>query len=54
MKIEIQQILNIAKLAGDEILKIYSQDFEVFNKEDDSPLTVADKNANDVIIENLK
>lgn len=35
--------------AGKEILKIYTTEIEVFSKDDDSPLTLADKNANDVI-----
>lgn len=52
-KVEITKIIEIAKLAGEEILKIYAQDFEVFDKADESPLTQADKNANDIIIENL-
>ncbi|EDM43232.1 CysQ, sulfite synthesis pathway protein [unidentified eubacterium SCB49] len=40
--------------AGEEILKVYSTDFEVISKNDDSPLTKADKNANDVIVSFLK
>ncbi|PHS68283.1 MAG: 3'(2'),5'-bisphosphate nucleotidase [Flavobacterium sp.] len=35
--------------AGTEILKVYSKPIEVEIKGDDSPLTQADKNANDVI-----
>jgi 3'(2'), 5'-bisphosphate nucleotidase len=44
--------ISVAKRGGEEIMKVYAQDFEVFNKEDNSPLTIADQNAND-IIENL-
>lgn len=40
--------------AGTEILKIYDTNFEVEHKNDDSPLTQADKNANEVINEYLK
>ena len=36
--------------AGAEILKIYNTDFEVAYKKDESPLTLADKNANDIIM----
>ena len=36
--------------AGAEILKIYNTDFEVAYKEDESPLTLADKNANEIIM----
>tara|TARA_B110000914_G_C15442424_1_gene436762 strand:- start:28 stop:795 length:768 start_codon:yes stop_codon:yes gene_type:complete len=53
MNVDINEVIAIAILAGDEIMKIYNQDFEVFEKEDDSPLTMADKNANDVIIKSL-
>jgi 3'(2'), 5'-bisphosphate nucleotidase len=35
--------------AGVEIMKVYKSDFEVEYKNDASPLTIADKNANDVI-----
>jgi 3'(2'), 5'-bisphosphate nucleotidase len=40
--------------AGKEILKIYNTDFKVEYKEDESPLTIADKNANEVIMSFLK
>ena len=40
--------------AGKEILKIYTTDFDVEYKEDQSPLTLADKNANDVIMSFLE
>ena len=39
--------------AGKEILKIYDTAFEVEYKEDDTPLTQADQNASDKIIELL-
>jgi 3'(2'), 5'-bisphosphate nucleotidase len=48
-----EELLHIAIKAaiqgGKEILKIYATDFDVISKDDDSPLTQADKNANDVI-----
>ncbi len=53
MNVDINEIIPIAIAAGEEILKIYEQDFEVFKKDDESPLTMADKNANDVIIKAL-
>ena len=41
--------------AGDEILKVYESDFAVEHKDDRSPpLTQADRNAHEVIIETLK
>jgi len=36
-------------LAGKEILKVYEQDFEVYTKSDQSPLTMADQKAHEVI-----
>ena len=39
--------------AGREIMKIYNSDFDYELKDDASPLTIADKNANDVINEYL-
>jgi 3'(2'), 5'-bisphosphate nucleotidase len=49
-QIDIQDIVTIAKEAGDAIMQIYKQDLEVEYKQDNSPLTLADKKAN-VIIE---
>ncbi len=54
---DLQQLLEIAKEAalkgGEEILKIYDTEFSVEEKEDNSPLTQADKNANTAIEELL-
>lgn len=49
-----KEIFNIAITAaiegGKKIMEIYNDnDFQVENKEDDSPLTIADKKANDII-----
>lgn len=52
--IDIQKINSIAKKAGDEIMKIYQQDFDVDYKKDNSPLTKADIHSNEVIIKNLE
>lgn len=40
--------------AGKEILRIYDTDFNVEYKKDESPLTIADKNANEIIMSFLK
>ncbi len=48
-KIDIQDVITIAKEAGGAIMKIYNQDFEVEYKQDNSPLTLANKNANKII-----
>jgi len=48
-QIDIQDIVTIAKEAGNAIMQVYKQDFEVEYKQDSSPLTLADKKANDII-----
>lgn len=53
-RMDIQKINFIAKKAGDEIMKVYQQDFEVDYKADNSPLTEADIKSNDMIVESLK
>ena len=50
----IQNILNIARQAGDAILNIYERDFATYEKNDQSPLTEADLAAHEVIIAELK
>mgnify|MGYP000173194605 FL=1 len=52
-KINTKDIVTIAKEAGDVIMQIYNQDFEVEYKQDSSPLTLADKKANDIIENSL-
>ena len=53
-KFKINDIIAIAKSAGEEVLKIYNKNFEVEYKDDKSPLTEADKASHNIIIENLK
>ena len=48
-QIDIQDIITIAKEVGEAIMQIYNQDFEVKYKQDNSPLTLADENANKII-----
>jgi 3'(2'), 5'-bisphosphate nucleotidase len=50
----INKIIEIAINAGNAILEIYKQDFIVETKSDNSPLTIADKTANEIIINGLK
>ncbi len=52
-QIDIQDIVTIAKEAGNAIMQVYRQDFEVEYKQDSSPLTLADKKANDIIEDGL-
>ncbi len=50
----IKDIIEIAINAGVAILEIYKQDIVVETKSDQSPLTLADKNANDIIVAGLQ
>ena len=52
-QIDVQDIVTIAKEAGKVIMQVYKQDFEVEYKQDSSPLTLADKKANDIIEDGL-
>jgi len=47
--IELEKIVDIAKEAGNAIMKIYKKDFKVEYKDDKSPLTQADTKANEII-----
>lgn len=51
--IDITTITAIAKAAGAAILDIYRQDFDVFTKEDSSPLTEADMASHNIIVKAL-
>lgn len=46
--------ITIAKAAGEAILQVYGTDFNVVKKEDQSPLTLADLAAHNVIVAGLK
>ena len=52
--IKMEDITGIAVRAGDAIMKIYKKDFSVVYKNDDSPLTEADKKSNEIICSRLK
>lgn len=54
MEIDIMEVLDIAIRAGKEIMKVYNTDFSVESKEDDSPLTLADKKSHHIIVEGLQ
>jgi 3'(2'), 5'-bisphosphate nucleotidase len=45
--------LDAARRAGDEIMKIYAQDFTIRRKDDASPVTLADEHAEALILEAL-
>src|SRR5882724_6184390 len=52
--INIQQIIDLAREAGNEIMIIYAQEFSVETKGDNSPLTQADKKSNAIIVNGLR
>lgn len=52
-KINIDEILHIARRAGKATLEIYRNGFHVEKKKDHSPITEADRKANKIIIEGL-
>lgn len=53
-KIDIMDIVSIARKAGNTIMEIYSKDFNIEYKDDNSPLTEADRKANDIIVAGLE
>lgn len=46
--------INASVKGGKGIMKVYDSDFTIEKKEDDSPLTLADKRSNEIIEEELK
>ncbi len=48
-KINVKDIVTIAKEAGDAIMEIYKRDFTIEYKDDKSPLTEADLKSNEII-----
>lgn len=49
----INDLIRIIKKAGQEVLKIYNNDFEYEFKKDNSPLTLADKKSHEIISSEL-
>lgn len=52
-KVVLETLKRLAADAGKIIMEIYETDFEVDYKEDESPLTMADKQANNLIVKEL-
>ena len=52
--IDIQDVVAIAREAGDAIMEIYKRDFTVEYKDDKSPLTEADTHSNAIIVKALQ
>lgn len=53
-KIDVQDVVALARKAGEAIMAIYQKDFKVEFKADESPLTEADKAAHHIIEQGLK
>lgn len=51
---ELELAINLAQKAGQKIMEVYNRSYEVEYKDDDSPLTEADKAANKIIVPALK
>ena len=51
---EKRAVINLAKAAGEKIMAIYVQDFEVDYKDDSSPLTQADLASHHCIVDGLR
>jgi 3'(2'), 5'-bisphosphate nucleotidase len=50
----LELIVKASQEAAKKILEVYAQDFEVFEKSDSSPLTLADEMAHNAIVSHLK
>lgn len=53
-KINIEEVIAVAKQAGEVIMEVYEKDFDVAFKADESPLTEADTQANAIIQKGLE
>ncbi len=53
-KIDLEHLVQLAFRAGRAILEVYSTDFSVEKKEDDSPLTLADTSSHRIIADGLR
>ena len=47
-------LIDLSSEASSSIMDIYSSDFSHENKDDGSPLTLADESSNNIIIDRLK
>jgi 3'(2'), 5'-bisphosphate nucleotidase len=50
----LSDVVALARRAGNAILSVYSQQFEVTNKADQSPLTLADMKSHEIIVQGLR
>lgn len=54
LPLALDDLLQLVRQAGDAILDIYNTEFEVERKDDNSPLTAADKAAHQIILDSLE
>jgi 3'(2'), 5'-bisphosphate nucleotidase len=54
LPLPIDELLQLARNAGDAIMEIYNTDFDVEHKQDNSPLTQADLASHHTIVEDLQ
>tara|TARA_Y100001935_G_scaffold242853_1_gene233677 strand:- start:420 stop:1205 length:786 start_codon:yes stop_codon:yes gene_type:complete len=54
MKVDIDKIISIAEEAGSAIMRVYKKKFSIDLKNDNSPITDADRVSHDIIVKQLK
>lgn len=54
MSVDLVKLVALARAAGNEVMKVYETDFEVYSKADESPLTQADLASHNCIVDGLK
>ena len=54
LRVDVHDLVAIAREAGQAVLEVYSQDFRVDYKGDNSPLTLADCRSNQIIVAGLE
>jgi 3'(2'), 5'-bisphosphate nucleotidase len=50
----INQVIEIVKKAGEKVMQIYNSDYEITNKKDKSPVTIADLESEKILIKGLE
>ena len=52
--VEVEAVVEIAKVAGAAIMDVYECEYEIIEKADGSPVTTADHRAHDIIVAQLR
>ncbi len=53
LDIDLEEVIRLARAAGEAVMQVYDTEFSVEEKDDQSPLTEADRRSNTVILEGL-